>query len=41
VAVGVPFTSTITRRSYTDIELYPGKEVYITFKAADAHLFDL
>ncbi|MBN2026082.1 MAG: ATP-binding cassette domain-containing protein [Actinobacteria bacterium] len=41
VDVGIPFISTITRRSYTDMELYPGKEVYITFKATDVHLFDL
>ncbi|MGC9313238.1 MAG: tungstate ABC transporter ATP-binding protein WtpC [Sediminispirochaetaceae bacterium] len=39
VDVGVPFVTAITRRSLMDMELKPGTEVFLTFKAVDVHVF--
>ena len=39
VDVGLPFVAAITRRSFMDMGLKPGKEVCLTFKAADVHIF--
>jgi len=35
----VPFIAAITRRSFFDMELQVGKEVFLTFKTADVHVF--
>lgn len=40
-AVGVPLISSITKRSFEDMELCIGKEVYMTFKATDLHAFGI
>ncbi|MBN2238915.1 MAG: ATP-binding cassette domain-containing protein [Dehalococcoidales bacterium] len=39
VDTGIPFIASITRRSFMDMELKPGMEVFLTFKAADVHVF--
>ena len=41
VTVEVPprFTALITRRSWEDLALQRGREVYLTFKASAVHLF--
>jgi molybdopterin-binding protein len=41
VDVGIPIISALTRRSFDDMELCIGKEVYLTFKATDVHVFSL
>jgi molybdopterin-binding protein len=42
VTVDVPpeLSCLVTRRSFTEMELGEGREVYITFKASSIHLFD-
>jgi molybdopterin-binding protein len=39
VDVGVPLVAAITRRSFLDMDLKKGVEVFLTFKAADVHIF--
>jgi len=39
VDVGVPFVAAITRRSFLDMGLKQGMEVFLTFKAVDVHVF--
>jgi molybdopterin-binding protein len=39
VDVGVPFVAAITRRSFLDMGLKQGTEVFLTFKAADVYIF--
>jgi molybdopterin-binding protein len=39
VDAGVPFIAAITRRSFQDMGLRLGMDVYLTFKAMDVHLF--
>jgi molybdopterin-binding protein len=39
VDVGIPFVAAITRRSFLDMGLRQGMDVYLTFKAADVHVF--
>jgi molybdopterin-binding protein len=39
VDVGIPLVAAITRRSFLDMGLVRGMEVYLTFKAADVHVF--
>jgi len=39
VEVGIPLIAAITRRSFQDMGLGPGTDVYLTFKAADVHVF--
>jgi molybdopterin-binding protein len=39
VDAGVTFIAAITRRSFQDMGLTLGTEVYLTFKAADVHIF--
>jgi molybdopterin-binding protein len=39
VDVGIPFHVIITKRSFEDMNLKKGEEVYITFKAAAVHVF--
>jgi len=39
VNVGVPFVAAITRRSFLDMGLNQGMEVFLTFKAVDVHVF--
>jgi len=39
VDMGIFMAAAITRRSFEDMALSPGKMVHITFKAADVHLF--
>lgn len=39
VDVGIPFTAAITRRSFVDMKLEIEREVYLTFKAIDVHVF--
>jgi len=35
----VPFVASITRRSFYDMGLEPGKNVFVTFKTVDVHVF--
>ena len=39
VDIGIPFVAAITRRSFLDMKLAKGMEVFLTFKAADVHIF--
>jgi molybdate transport system ATP-binding protein/molybdate/tungstate transport system ATP-binding protein len=39
VDVGIPFVAAITRRSFDDMGLSQREEVFLTFKAADVHVF--
>jgi molybdopterin-binding protein len=39
VDAGIPFIAAITRRSFQDMGLGLGAEVYLTFKATDVHVF--
>jgi molybdate/tungstate transport system ATP-binding protein len=39
VDTGIPFIVSMTRRSYQDLNLTKGKEVYLTFKATEVHIF--
>lgn len=39
VDAGLPFVAAITRRSFLDMDLEPGKKVFLTFKATDVHVF--
>lgn len=39
VDTGVPMIAAITRRSFQDMELRLGLDVYLTFKAMDVHVF--
>ena len=39
VNVGVPFVAAITRRSFLDMGLNQGMEVFLTFKTVDVHVF--
>ena len=39
VDTGVPFIAAITRRSFQDMDLRLGMDVYLTFKAMDVHVF--
>lgn len=39
VDVGVPLVAAITRRSFLDMGLKKGMKVFLTFKAADVHVF--
>jgi len=39
VDVGVPFVAAITRHSFLDMGLRQGMDVFLTFKAADVHVF--
>ncbi|MBN1189492.1 MAG: ATP-binding cassette domain-containing protein [Dehalococcoidales bacterium] len=39
VDAGIPLVAAITRRSFLDMGLKQGMEVYLTFKAADVHVF--
>ncbi|MBN2186952.1 MAG: ATP-binding cassette domain-containing protein [Dehalococcoidia bacterium] len=39
VDVGVPLVAAITRRSFLDMGLKQGMQVFLTFKAADVHVF--
>ncbi len=39
VDAGVPFVAAITRRSFLDMGLRQGQRVFLTFKAADVHVF--
>jgi molybdopterin-binding protein len=39
VDMGIPVTAAITRRSFNDMELRKEMSVYLTFKAADVHVF--
>ncbi|MBN1226133.1 MAG: ATP-binding cassette domain-containing protein [Deltaproteobacteria bacterium] len=39
VNTGIPFTVAMTRRSYQDLRLTKAKEVYLTFKATEVHIF--
>jgi len=39
VDAGIPFIAAITRRSFQDMGLGLGVEVYLTFKAVDVHVF--
>jgi molybdate transport system ATP-binding protein/molybdate/tungstate transport system ATP-binding protein len=41
VNVGIPFIVAITRRSFDDMGLKNGMTVYLTFKAAAVHVFNL
>jgi len=40
VDVGVPFVAAITRRSFLDMGLKQGMQVFLTFKAVDVHVFN-
>ncbi|MFP3927640.1 MAG: TOBE domain-containing protein [Desulfobacteraceae bacterium] len=35
----MPFVAVITRRSFLDMGLQPGVDVFLTFKAVDVHVF--
>jgi len=37
--VGIPFVVALTKRSYEDMELAYGTNVYIAFKASATHIF--
>ena len=39
VDIGVPFVAAITRRSFLDMGIKQGMEVFLTFKAVDVHVF--
>ena len=39
VDIGIPLIAAVTRRSFDDMHIEEGKELYLTFKAADAHIF--
>jgi molybdate transport system ATP-binding protein/molybdate/tungstate transport system ATP-binding protein len=39
VDVGIPFVAAITRRSFDDMGLRRGEEVFLTFKSVDVHVF--
>jgi molybdopterin-binding protein len=39
VDMGIPFVAAITRHSFLDMSLRQGMDVYLTFKAADVHVF--
>jgi molybdopterin-binding protein len=39
IDAGIPFIAAITRRSFQDMGLRLGMDVYLTFKAADVHVF--
>jgi molybdopterin-binding protein len=39
VDIGVPLVAAITRRSFLDMGLKQGMEIFLTFKAADVHIF--
>ncbi len=39
VDAGIPFIAAITRRSFQDMGLMMGMDVYLTFKAVDVHIF--
>ena len=39
VDTGVPFVAALTRRSLLDLNIEEGRDVYLTFKAADVHVF--
>lgn len=39
VDAGISFVAAITRRSFFDMELNQGTKVFLTFKAADVHIF--
>jgi molybdopterin-binding protein len=39
VDAGIPFIAAVTRRSFHDMGLKLGIDVYLTFKATDVHVF--
>ncbi|MBN1288024.1 MAG: ATP-binding cassette domain-containing protein [Actinobacteria bacterium] len=39
INAGIPMIAAITRRSLEDMEIFPGKELFMTFKATDVHVF--
>lgn len=39
IDVGIPLVVAITRRSFIDMGLRQGMEVFVTFKAMDVHVF--
>jgi molybdopterin-binding protein len=39
VDIGIPLVAAITRRSFLDMGLKQDMEIFLTFKAADVHVF--
>jgi len=39
VDAGIPLVATITKKSFVEMNLKPGMQVYLTFKATDVHVF--